>query len=227
MKKLIIVSLVLALFGCEEKSEFSTVEPVKAPDEKPAAAEKKEAAKTPTSAPAKMPAASPIKNLKFASLEEYGKTGPVTWTAPATWTAAKPASSMRLAEYTIAGKDGAEPSSVSIFFFGGGQGGDVEQNVSRWVGQFATADGKPLGDAAKRGLVKVDGMDVHTVDAAGTYNPGMAGGNRPPKQDQRMLGAIVELPGGRYFFKLVGPKAGVDAEQKNFDAFVQSFKKGK
>ena len=213
----------VTVLACENKTEFDKVDPIKAPTEGTKTGEVK-----PDSAPkeaAKVPAASP-QMVKYSDISEYGKTGPLRWVAPEGWTANKPASTMRLAEYTITGADGAEPATVTVFYFGRGQGGDVGMNVDRWVGQFTTAEGGSAKESAKRDVKTIDGMKVHTVDASGTYNAGMAGGNQPPKPNQRMLGAIVETEVGRYFFKLVGPKEGVDAQASNFEAFLNSFKKG-
>ena len=70
-----------------------------------------------------------------------GSAGGVRWTAPAPWTpaAARP---MRAATYTIPAAAGGEAGECSVFFFGKGKGGSVEENLSRWETQFESA-GKP------------------------------------------------------------------------------------
>ena len=45
---------------------------------------------------------------------------------------------MRLATYTV-----APDAECGVYFFGSGQGGSVEANLDRWIGQFLQADGKP------------------------------------------------------------------------------------
>jgi hypothetical protein len=45
---------------------------------------------------------------------------------PAGWTPRTPASTMRLAEYTVAATNGSPAAEVVVYFFGKGQGGDVE-----------------------------------------------------------------------------------------------------
>lgn len=148
--------------------------------------------------------------------------GALSWTAPEGWQAAKPASSMRMAEYVVPGEAGA--ASLTVFYFGAGGGGGVEPNIARWVGQFKK-DGGPA--EAKRATRTVNGLTVHTVDVAGTYNAGAAMmGGAQDLGDQRVLGAIVETPQGPYFFKLLGPVATIAAQQEAFEAFVQSFKPG-
>jgi hypothetical protein len=42
------------------------------------------------------------------------------------------------------------------------------------------------------------------------------------KPDQALLAAIVMSPHGPYFFKLLGPKATVDAQAATFRAALQS-----
>ena len=43
-----------------------------------------------------------------------------------------------------------------------------------------------------------------------------------PRPDQRLLGAIIEAPGGAVFVKLTGPAATVAAAQDGFEALLGS-----
>ena len=54
---------------------------------------------------------------------------------PVGWTSVPPASSMRLAQVAIEGPGG--PAELAVFHFGTGQGGDIEANIQRWLGQIA------------------------------------------------------------------------------------------
>ena len=220
---LVICLLSVAASGCDKGDEFAKVEPVQAPE---ATAPAEPVAPDPgDSLPSGHPpvnanaaaAAGTAPAVGFSSPDEFGKVGPLRWSAPDSWQAAKPASSMRLAEYVVTGESG-EPAVLTVFYFGPAGGGGVDANITRWTGQFG-ADGA----SAKRGETVVNGMKVHTVDVAGTYNAGMAGGNQPAKQDQRMLGAIVESSAGLFFFKLVGPNSLITANEDEWNAFVQSF----
>ncbi len=76
---------------------------------------------------------------------------------------------MRLATYTVA--PGAE---CGVYFFGAGQGGSVDANLDRWIGQFLQADGKPSKAAAKIAKRTIHGWPVTTVDVSGAYT-GMGG----------------------------------------------------
>lgn len=216
---MVITLLALATSACDKDTEFDDVAPVTAPATATPTAPLDAKDGLPTSHPpiaagAQAQAAPP----SYASPEDYGKTGPLRWSAPERWIAAKPAGSMRLAEYVIPG--GTEPGELTIFYFGPSGGGGVEANITRWVDQFQ-GGGEPT-----RSEEVVNGLKVYGVDASGTFNAGMAGGNAPPKPGQRMLGAIAESPAGLFFFKLVGPADVVEASQAEWKSFVASFAPG-
>lgn len=129
---------------------------------------------------------------------------------------------MRLATYTVA--PGGE---CAAYFFGAGQGGGVEANIDRWVGQFLQADGKPSKSAAKIAKRTIHGWPVTTVDVAGAYT-GMGGpaaqSAAPSMPGYRMLAAIVEGPQGSIFFKFTGPAKTIAANQAAFDKMLESLR---
>lgn len=120
---------------------------------------------------------------------------------------------MRLGTYTVA--SGAE---CGVYYFGQGQGGSVEANVDRWIGQFLQADGKSSKAAAKIAKRTVHGLPVTTVDVSGAYT-GMGG---PAVAGYRLLGAIVEGAQGTIFFKFVGPAKTIAQNQAAFDKMIAS-----
>jgi hypothetical protein len=138
----------------------------------------------------------------------------------------KPKSNMRAAEYGVEGDANAE---LSVFFFGPNNGGDVESNIQRWVGQLRAP---ASGAVAPRRVTKpVGAITVHLVEAVGAFGGGMAMPGMPPAatvEDALLLGAIAESPSGspgepiRVFFKLVGPRAAVERARPAFDALVDS-----
>ncbi|HET9466855.1 MAG TPA: hypothetical protein VFO48_00530 [Vicinamibacterales bacterium] len=151
----------------------------------------------------------------------------VRWTAPAAWKteAARP---MRAATYSIplaAGDQGIAECVVN--YFGPGQGGDVDANIERWRGQVQGPDGKPA--TAKTDKRTVRGIPITIIDASGTYTgmggPMMAGAK--PVSGYRLIGAIVEGPGGSVFFKLTGPAKTIAAQQKNFELLLASMQPDK
>jgi hypothetical protein len=144
----------------------------------------------------------------------------IEWTIPSRWTAGA-ARQMRVATHAVPGPKGAESGEVAVFFFGAGQGGGVDDNVARWARQFEG------GPAPQRSTATVAGMRVTRVGIEGTYlapgGPMMQSTGK--KAGYRLLGAIVEAPGGNVFFRFTGPAATVAAAQAEFDALVASFRK--
>ena len=129
---------------------------------------------------------------------------------------------MRVAEYGLPNEPAAE---LGVFYFGPDQGGSVEANMTRWVGQFTQADGsetKPV-----RSERKVQGIDVSLVEARGVYSGGMAMPGAPAPAaipDAQLLGAIAKGPLGAVFFKLVGPRAAVESVRGAFDGLIGSLR---
>ena len=142
----------------------------------------------------------------------------ISWTMPSGWKA-EAQRPMRLATYTVA--PGAE---CGVYYFGAGQGGSVEANLDRWIGQFLQADGKPSKEAAKVAKRMVHGLAVSIVDVSGSYT-GMGGPTAQPAPavaSYRLLGAIAEGPQGSIFFKFVGPAKTIAANQAAFDKMLAS-----
>lgn len=133
--------------------------------------------------------------------------------APATWSAAPPSNRMRCAELSLPGE-----VSLVVYHFGEGGGGGVEANFARWLGQLKGADGGPV--EGKRASFKVEGFEVFTLDASGTFASGMPGQAKVNKAGQRLLGAVVVGAGGPYFFKLVGPEDKVEEHFAAYDALL-------
>jgi hypothetical protein len=139
---------------------------------------------------------------------------------PARWTVAK-GSSMRVATYAVPGAKGAAAGECAVFFFGPGQGGSVEDNVARWAKQF---EGAP---PPQKTTVTTGGLRLTRVEVSGTYlAPGgpmmQSTGKRP---GYRLLGAIVEAPGGNVFFKLTAEAATVAAARAEFESLLASIRK--
>lgn len=146
------------------------------------------------------------------------------YTVPATWDRVPAASDMRAAQYRIPRAGGnADDGELVLFFFGKGQGGGVEDNLTRWYAQFTQPDGKSTKEKAVVTIRTVNGLKVTTVDVGGTYKPApMGGGGGVSRPDWRMLGAIVEGPGGPWFFKATGPSETILGAKPDFDALIGS-----
>lgn len=161
--------------------------------------------------------------LLLASLPVWADSAAgLQWTPPAAWKA-QGQRPMRAATYEVPAAAGdAEPGECAVFFFGAGQGGGVQANIDRWIGQFQE---KPatMPQPVKR---VVGGFNVTTIEHGGTY---LAGGmmqqSKTAKPGYQLVGSIVEAPEGNVFFKLTGPAKTVKAARAAFDKMLASMKK--
>ena len=136
---------------------------------------------------------------------------------PSTWEARPTSSGMRAAEWTIPGADKGADAELVVYYFGQGGAGGVEEDITRWFGQFEGEGGKaPVQKRAEKTVA--GGLKATLVEIEGRYVASMTPGSTD-KQDKPgtvMLGAIVETDRGPYYFKLLGPKATVDAIRREF-----------
>lgn len=142
----------------------------------------------------------------------------IAWQVPARWQeqAERP---MRVATYTVPKASGdPEDGECAVFYFGPNQGGGVEDNIDRWIGQFEDP-GTPA-----RSKQTVNGLEVSRVSVDGTFlaPSGMTMEPTAQKKDYRLLGAIVSGPNGFVFFKFTGPKKTVEQATKEFDGMLAS-----
>lgn len=145
----------------------------------------------------------------------------IEWTTPAGWKDLG-ARTMRVATYGVP-KTGGDPEDAecAVFYFGQGQGGGVDENIDRWIGQLEQP-GQP-----DRANFNVGEFKIHRVAVNGTYTapsgPMMQATDK--KSAYRLVGAIVEGPQGSVFFKMTGPEKTTRAAEKDFDAMLKSLHK--
>lgn len=142
------------------------------------------------------------------------KVGPFTFARPDGWAWVVPTSSMRKAQLSVPGSEGTTPAEVTFFHFGPGQGGGVQANVDRWVGQFTDAQSSSNAE-------QVGKTQVTFVEATGTFSSGMPGGPTTPMTGYAMRGAILQSPEGDVYAKMTGPESVVSAAASAFDIMVR------
>jgi hypothetical protein len=136
---------------------------------------------------------------------------------------------MRAATYTLPAASGdSEDGECAIYYFGEGQGGGVDANVKRWVGQFQAPGGGPADALAKTSKKTINGIAVTIVDLTGTYmfRAAPMAPQATPKPGYRMLAAIAEGSQAPVFFKLTAPKKTADTVEADFLKMLESLKKG-
>lgn len=153
-----------------------------------------------------------------------GAVAGVEWKVPPEWVRGGE-KTMRAATYTVGSGDAL--AECAVFFFGAGQGGDIEANIARWILQVSQPDGSDSKAKAVKAEVKSACCLITTVEIAGTYmaSAGLMTQVTTEKPGFVLLGGIVPGPQGNVFFKLTGPKATVDKIKEDFQAMLRSVNK--
>lgn len=211
LRTLAVVSLVVAGCGSEAREPAAAHEPATSADStgesdeatrlafEAARQASLEAAHGPHGADPRATGASPHGGAGGPLTESAGG---VAWHAPEPFVPSPPTSSMRLLQYTPADHDGAE---LVVFHFPPGQGGSVDDNVDRWLGQFTQPDGRPTREVATVDRGESNGVHLTRVDASGTFAGMRPSGETSTASNQRLIGLIAEGPAGLVVFKLTGP----------------------
>ena len=147
--------------------------------------------------------------------------GAIAFAVPEGWETQTPSSSMRRAQLVANGSAG--PAELIVYYFGPQGAGSDKDNIDRWVGQFAKADGSPADSPDIRSL-EVSGHSITRVEVAGTYTNTMGQPGATPEgaAGRRMLAAIAASAEGPYYFKMVGPDATVAEQRDSFDGLLRS-----
>ena len=124
---------------------------------------------------------------------------------------------MRIAQATIPGAGGE--GALAVFYFGPGGGGDLESNLQRWIGQVGVA----AGTQPARERFESNGLAVTWIDVKGALLASTMGtGPSTEQPGSRLFGAVVEGPGGPWFFKATGPEKTMEAARADFLAMLKS-----
>jgi hypothetical protein len=141
----------------------------------------------------------------------------IAFELPAGWQRETPTSTMRVAQAAIPGEAGS--AQLTVFHFGEGKGGSADENIRRWILQVEFAP----GSQSRREQFDVRGFLVTWVDFEGTLVPQpMSGGPAAAQPNSRLLGAVVEGPGGPWFFKATGANATLASQRDDFVAMLES-----
>jgi hypothetical protein len=151
----------------------------------------------------------------FATSDERfrdAKPSPVKGETPEGWLALPP-TQFRLLNYRF-GQSGQGDVSVSI------AAGSVQDNVNRWLKQFAAAALDAEGFGKLRG-VSVAGTTGVWVEAEGVYSGAMGA---EPKPGFALAGAVASINGRIVTVKMVGPKAEVEEAKPVLEKFAAGLK---
>ena len=155
-----------------------------------------------------------------------GVTTELKFDSPTDWKPTAVRSTMRKAQFVLPRAEGdAEDGEMILFYFGRTEGGSVADNLTRWRDMFKTADGAKIGDdAVKTETFEANGLKVTLLEVSGRYAPSAMPGSAPqqPRDNFRMLAAVVETPNGPWFFRGTGPVATMSAHAENMRKLLKS-----
>lgn len=147
---------------------------------------------------------------------------------PPDWKPVPPDRPTRKAQYVLPRAEGdLEDGELVVFYFGPGEGGNVQDNLTRWRGMFTQPDGSPLADDhGTSETFEAGGLRITLLDVSGRYAPTpMSGmGTIPPRDHFRMLAAVVETPSGPWFFRATGPAATMSHHREAIRSLLASVK---
>ena len=152
----------------------------------------------------------------------------VQWTAPAGWTTQGPAP-MRAATYTHPRRRPATRPAANAACISSARARAAPPTRTSIAGTASSpvrVEHRRAGKVAKR---TVHGLAMTTIDVSGAYS-GMGGpmaGASRTVPGYRLLGAIIEAPGGNVFIKLTGPAKTIAANQQKFELLLASFQRGR
>tara|TARA_Y100000816_G_scaffold162656_1_gene116366 strand:+ start:430 stop:1011 length:582 start_codon:yes stop_codon:yes gene_type:complete len=141
----------------------------------------------------------PSANSQITDAEKLFATNPSTPTdpldsVPSNWLRVEPKSSMRLAEYKVETSSGFY--NVIVFK---NIGGNEDQNINRWFGQFS---GDKIPELEERSeSMDIRGSQLTFVQTSGSFNGGM--GQSEPTDFAGLMGFIINSNNDVYYFKAV------------------------
>ena len=127
---------------------------------------------------------------------------------------------MRLANFTVPGRDGTDAAHIVVFYFGADQGGTIDANIDRWQTQFEPDENNDLVEPIIE-TFEVNDMPVTLVELAGSW---MKMGATWYTPDQLFLMAIVETPRGMLFIRFAGQTATVEQNRADFVRMLESLR---
>jgi hypothetical protein len=139
----------------------------------------------------------------------------LAWDTPAGWTALK-TSSMRVANFRVAGDERAECYLTLL----GGDGGGLAANVNRWRTQMGQPP-LPASEIAALPKAPMFGREAALVRIQGTFS-GMGDTSSAP--DYLLVGLLLVEPAGSAFLKMTGPESVVAGQLDAFLALARSLR---
>lgn len=193
-----------------------------ASDEAPAAAPSEAAAPSATEAPSDTEA--PTQAAVPPSETITGEGRGVQWAVTDRWPVASEEDDFRVRTWRLPARSMAGAGECALYRFPGG--GDPQDNLRRWMGQFRGEDGSVESVEADQAQRTVNGVMTWLVRARGTFiNQDPARGPSAPEErfeNYGLFGAVLVAGGDPVFVKCVGPFDLISAETNTILALIDS-----
>jgi hypothetical protein len=160
-----------------------------------------------------LPPGHPAVGVTATSTASAANSEKPVWTVPPGWQERPPAEFL-LAEYAIAGANGAQ-ADVNVAVLSG-TGGGVLPNVNRWRGQLGLAPATEATLPTLTSALDVAGGQATMMDVSGT--------DSKTGRKARLIGVILPQAGQTWFYKLMGDEQLVGQQKEALVKFIQSAK---
>lgn len=120
-------------------------------------------------------------------------------TGPEGWVVTEPQHSFYLNTWQL------PAGGIANFSYFGNKPEIVEDNLTRWVGQFQSADGQPIEQVEKFSLDDAP-YETTLIFVEGTMVATSQVGGGDPREGWMLIGGVVMAPQGQLYLKILGPR---------------------
>jgi len=103
--------------------------------------------------------------------------------------------------------------------------GKDQANIDHWIEMFAQPDGRPSSEVAKLETMNVGEIEIKLLVISGTMTgrpERTRAADTAPREDYRMIAAIINHPKGPHLFKLTGPAKAVAPWEESVRSLLSS-----
>lgn len=148
----------------------------------------------------------------------------VAWSVPERWPLVSEESEFRVRTWRLPAVSMAGAGECALYRFTGG--GDPQENLQRWMGEFRGADGSVESVEAAQAERTIQGAPAWLVRAEGQYvsqTPGVEDSEKT-FDDYALFGAVIVAEGDPVFAKCVGPVEVIGYEANSILGWMDSMK---
>lgn len=162
----------------------------------------------------------PPARAKDATTEDTARG--VAWSVPKRWPLVSEEDEFRVRTWRLPAVSMAGAGECALYRFAGG--GDPQENLKRWMGEFRGPDGEVDSVEAAQAQRTIQGVPAWLVRAEGQYVSQTPGDEDSKKtfDDYALFGAVLMAEGDPVFAKCVGPMEVIAQEADAILAWMDS-----